>query len=114
MASTLENTDVSRATADSAIFQSFWIGGFECSTHRLPRRKALGRFAGLRLDLIAATRHDEFAFQDYARLQQVGIRTVRDGVRWHLIEKNSSSYDFSSLLPMLRAAQQTETQVIWD
>ena len=90
------------------------MGGFECSTHRLPRRKALGRFAGNRLDLITSTRHDEFALQDYARLQDVGIRTARDGVRWHLIEKAPSRYDFSSLVPMLRAARETKTQVIWD
>ena len=114
MSSTLENPDVSRTPADSSVFQSFWMGGFECSTHRLPRRKRLGRFAGQRLDLITATRHDEFAYEDYARLQQIGMRTVRDGVRWHLIEKVPYHYDFSSLLPMLRAAHQTQTQVIWD
>lgn len=113
MSQTLVETDNSRTSADSSIFQSFWMGGFECSTHRLPRRKAMGRFAGVRLDLIASTRHDEFAVQDYARLQDVGIRTVRDGVRWHLIDKGPR-YDFSSLLPMLRAAHRTQTQVIWD
>jgi beta-glucosidase/6-phospho-beta-glucosidase/beta-galactosidase len=74
----------------------------------------MGRFAGQRLDLIAATRHDEFAFQDYQRLQQAGIRTARDGVRWHLIEKTAFRYDFSSLVPMLRAARETRTQIIWD
>ena len=112
--STVVETDNSRVPTDSSIFQSFWIGGFECSTHRLPRRKALGRFAGNRLDLITSTRHDEFARQDYARLQDAGIRTARDGVRWHLIEKTQSRYDFSSLVPMLRAARETQTQVIWD
>ena len=114
MTSTLEQTDNSRVSSESSIFKSFWIGGFECSTHRLPRRKALGQFAGQRLDLTAATRHDEFALQDYARLQSYGIRTARDGVRWHLIEKYSSRYQFSSLVPMLRAARETRTQVIWD
>ena len=112
--STVVETDNSHVPTDSSIFQSFWIGGFECSTHRLPRRKALGRFAGNRLDLITSTRHDEFALEDYARLQDAGIRTARDGVRWHLIEKTQSRYDFSSLVPMLRAARETQTQVIWD
>ena len=74
----------------------------------------MGRFAGQRLDLIRSTRHDEFAFEDYLRLQEVGMRTVRDGVRWHLIEKSRSRYDFSSLVPMLQAARRTRTQVIWD
>jgi beta-glucosidase/6-phospho-beta-glucosidase/beta-galactosidase len=114
MSSTVVEMDNSRAQTNGAIFQSFWMGGFECSTHRLPRRKALGRFAGVRLDLTAATRHDEFAFQDYARLQDAGIRTARDGVRWHLIDKAPSQYDFSSLVPMLRAARRTQTQVVWD
>src|ERR1044071_3476045 len=114
MSTILEKADNSRALADSSVFRSFWMGGFECSTHRLPRRKSMGRFAGVRLDLIAATRHDEFALQDYERLQSVGIRTARDGVRWNLIEKTPFRYDFSSLVPMLRAARKTQTQVIWD
>jgi beta-glucosidase/6-phospho-beta-glucosidase/beta-galactosidase len=114
MISTLENTEFSRETADSSAFKSFWMGGFECSTHRLPRRKAMATFAGQRLDLIASTHHDEFALEDYQRLQQVGIRTARDGVRWHLIEKSPFRYEFSSLVPMLRAARETQTQVIWD
>ena len=90
------------------------MGGFECSTHRLSRRKSLGNFAGIRLDLISSTRHDEFAVEDYSRLQAVGMRTARDGVRWHLIERPAGRYDFSSLVPMLKAARQTQTQVIWD
>jgi len=114
MGGTLVETDSSQQSTESTVFQSFWMGGFECSTHRLPRRKAMGRYAGARLDLLSATRHDEFAQADYARLQQVGIRTARDGVRWHLIEKTPFRYDFSSLLPMLRAARATQTQVIWD
>jgi len=114
MSSTFVETDNSRNQADSSIFQSFWMGGFECSTHRLPRRKALGRFAGQRLDLIASTRHDEFALKDYTRLQDAGIRTARDGVRWHLIEKTPFRYDFSSLVPMLQAARRTQTEIIWD
>ena len=114
MSTTVVETNDSVRQADSSVFQSFWIGGFECSTHRLPRRRAMGDFAGQRLDLISSTRHDEFAFEDYSRLQEVGIRTARDGVRWHLIEKTRSRYDFSSLLPMLKAARQTQTQIIWD
>jgi polysaccharide biosynthesis protein PelF len=114
MSSTFVETVNSRNQADKTIFQSFWMGGFECSTHRLPRRKAFGRFAGQRLDLIASTRHDEFALQDYERLQDAGIRTARDGVRWHLIEKTPYRYDFSSLVPMLQAARRTQTEIIWD
>lgn len=88
------------------LFESFFLGGFECSTHRLK--------SGRRLDEIDATRHDQFAIDDYSRLQAQGIRTARDGLRWHLIEQTPQEYDFSSLLPMVRAAQNTKTQIIWD
>jgi hypothetical protein len=88
------------------IFQSFFIGGFECATHR--------RRDGRRVDLLAGTQHDVTAAADYRSLADHGIRTVRDGLRWHLIEKSPGRYDWSSFLPMLRAARDTRTQVIWD
>jgi polysaccharide biosynthesis protein PelF len=88
------------------LFKSFFLGGFECSNHR--------RADGKRLDLIAATKHDVLAASDYRQLAGLGIRTVRDGLRWHLIEASPGRYDWSSLLPMLRAARTTKTQVIWD
>jgi beta-glucosidase/6-phospho-beta-glucosidase/beta-galactosidase len=83
------------------------MGGFECSTHR---RHTDGR----RLDEIAATAHDRFALQDYARLRQMGMHTARDGLRWHLIETAPGRYDWSSFVPMLRAARRARIQVIWD
>ncbi len=87
-------------------FQSFFMGGFECSTHRLP--------TGRRLDVIRGTAHDRFALEDYERLASVGIRTARDGLRWHLIEERAGRYDFSSAVPMLAAARRAGVQVIWD
>jgi hypothetical protein len=53
------------------LFRSFLLGGFECSTHR--------RRDGRRLDLIRASRHDEFAREDYERLRARGICAARDG-----------------------------------
>jgi beta-glucosidase/6-phospho-beta-glucosidase/beta-galactosidase len=82
------------------------MGGFECSTHRLR--------SGRRLDVIASTRHDALAFEDYQRLTEIGIRTARDGIRWHLIEATPGVYDFSSVVPMLEAARRAGVQVIWD
>jgi beta-glucosidase/6-phospho-beta-glucosidase/beta-galactosidase len=87
-------------------FRSFFMGGFECSTHRLR--------SGRRLDVIAATGHDRFARQDYQRLADAGMLTARDGLRWHLIETTPGVYDFSTVIPMLRAARETGVQVIWD
>src|SRR5918912_1568338 len=88
------------------LFPSFFLGGFECSAHR--------NTSGRRLDLIAATGHDRFARSDYVRLQVHGIRAARDGIRWHLVERAPGRYDFSADLPLIRAAQETGTQVIWD
>lgn len=88
------------------LFDSVFLGGFECSTHRRPD--------GRRLDLIAATGHDRAVAADYRRMRRHGIRTVRDGVRWHLIETSPGRYDWSSFLPMLRAARDHGVQVIWD
>jgi beta-glucosidase/6-phospho-beta-glucosidase/beta-galactosidase len=90
----------------SCLFDSYFLGGFECSTHR--------RSKGRRLDLLATTRHDRAASQDYRSLVQHGIHAVRDGVRWHLIEASPGCYDWSSFLPMLRASRDVGVQVIWD
>lgn len=82
------------------------MGGFECSTHRNSQ--------GKRLDLIHSTRHDEFAEADYARMMKIGMETARDGIRWHLIEKEPGQYDFSSLEKQIAAAKKTGIQIIWD
>ncbi|HEY0836263.1 MAG TPA: beta-glucosidase [Azospirillum sp.] len=88
------------------LFDSLFLGGFECSTHR--------RADGRRLDLIAATGHDRAAAADYRAMLRHGIRTVRDGVRWHRIETSPGRYDWSSFLPMLHAARDQGVRVIWD
>jgi hypothetical protein len=95
-----------RVTPPDPLFQSFFLAGFECSTHRNMSRR--------RLDMIASTRHDLLALEDYSQLAEHGIRTARDGLRWHLIETSPGRYDWNSLLPMLRAAEATRTQVMWD
>ena len=91
---------------NTGLFRSFFLGGFESSTHRLP--------SGRRLDLVHSTQHDVLAARDYRLLQRYGILTARDGFRWHLIERTSNTYDFSTATAMLQAAQNTRMQVIWD
>nr|WP_246518898.1 beta-glucosidase [Ancylobacter lacus] len=82
------------------------MGGFECSTHR--------RGDGERLDLIAATGHDRHAEADYRQLKALGIEAMRDGLRWHLIERGPGLYDWSSLRGMAAAARRADVQVVWD
>ncbi len=67
----------------------------------------------MRVDAIAATRHDTLARTDYALLAAHGLRSARDGLRWHLIDRRGA-YDWSSWLPQLRAAREAGVQVIWD
>jgi beta-glucosidase/6-phospho-beta-glucosidase/beta-galactosidase len=88
------------------VFRSFLMGGFECSSHKMQNDR--------RLDLISATRHEEFAAADYRRLIDLGMATARDGLRWHLIENRPHSFDFSSLDGQLAAMSETGIQVIWD
>ena len=90
----------------TSIFKSFFMGGFECATHR--------RRDGAQIDVLAATGHAQYAAVDYRLLEKAGVRTVRDGLRWHLIEATPGVYDWSSFLPMLDAALTTGTQVLWD
>ena len=87
-------------------FDSFFMAGFECSSHR--------RKDGVRLDLIKATGHDKHALSDYRQCAALGFRTIRDGLRWHRIEKAPGRFDWSSWMPMLEAAEEAGVQVIWD
>lgn len=80
------------AAQQTSIFASLVQGGFECSTHKRADER--------RLDLLAATGHDLNTKADFRQLQEYGIRTVRDGLRWHLIETGGGQYDWSSFLPM--------------
>lgn len=82
------------------------MAGFESACH-ITRK-------GVRLDMIVATQHDRFVDEDYARLRRVGITSVRDTVRWHLVEATAGAYDFSSFDPMLEAARRHAVQVVWD
>jgi hypothetical protein len=87
-------------------FASFFMAGFECSSQK--------RRDGRRLDLLQSTGHDVRVEEDYRACLHVGMRTLRDGLRWHLIETAPGRYDWSSWLPMLRAARAAGMQVIWD
>lgn len=87
------------------MFSSFFQGGFECATGFNIHREWI--------DQIQATRHDRLVDDDYLLLKRQGITTVREGVRWPLID-NEGAFNFSSLDPFLRAARAQQLDVIWD
>ncbi|NJM55881.1 MAG: beta-glucosidase [Verrucomicrobiae bacterium] len=90
----------------SPLFRSFFLGGFECSTHR--------RHDGRRLDLVESTGHDRWYREDYRRLRALGIAACREGLRWHRVERRPGRYDWSQVVPMVRAAADEGIQVVWD
>ncbi|RPD96403.1 beta-glucosidase [Candidatus Pantoea deserta] len=88
------------------VFSSFFQGSFPCST--------ACRTAGKRLDMVISSGHDMLLEKDYAALAAQRLHTARDGARWYLIEKVPGHYDWSSFLPMIRAAKQHQMQIIWE
>lgn len=88
------------------MFRSFFQAGFECSTQKLR--------CGRRLDLLKSTQHDCLAAKDYRRIHAFGMRTIRIGARWHLIEAVPGQYEFDSLAVILDAAEKTKTEVLLD
>jgi hypothetical protein len=95
-----------RTAARPPLFEGVFLGGFECACQKLED--------GRRLDLTAATRHDELARADYARLRSVGMTAARDGVCWVKVQRPGTGFDFSSVTPLVRAADQYHIQVLWD
>ena len=96
-------------TQTAPTFDSFFMAGFECSSHR--------RRDGVRLDLIRATGHDRHVLNDYRQCRELGLTTLRDGLRWHRIETAAGKYDWSSWLPMLealKAAQSAEGDRLYE
>lgn len=88
-----------------ALFDDVFLAGFECSTQRLED--------GRRLDLLESTRHRELVDEDYARIRALGMTACRDGVSWTTVARGDE-HDFSSVAPMLRAAERHGVQVVWD
>jgi hypothetical protein len=95
-----------RVSREKPLFEGMFLGGFECSCHRMED--------GRRLDMTGATRHDELADLDYARARAAGMTACRDGVSWVKVEHQRGAYDFSSAVPLVRAAARHGVTVLWD
>ena len=87
-------------------FNSFFLGGFECADH-------INR-SGERVNLLKETGHDIRVDEDYRNLVAMGIRTVREGICWSIVEPQPYVYDFSTIAPMLDAAARYGIQQVWD
>ncbi len=92
--------------ARRSIFQSFWMGGFECSDQ-------VNCF-GDRVDLLQETEHVRMLESDYRRLLEQGISTVREGIQWTKVEKAPFEFDFTRVGQMMDTGRRMGVQQLWD
>jgi hypothetical protein len=88
------------------VFKTFFHAGFECTTGH--------NRDGDWIDLVEDTWHQHHVDQDYRRLRAVGIAVVRDAIRWPLVDLGARRFDFSTVRPLVRAAQRHGMEVVWD
>lgn len=88
------------------MFRSFFFAGFECATGYNVHKRWI--------DKIAATEHDKCVFEDYARLKECDLHAAREAVRWPLVNPKAGKYDFSTLQPVLKAAEEHRVELIFD
>jgi hypothetical protein len=86
--------------------KSIFLAGFDGSTGYNKH--------GNWFDHVAATGHDRTVEQDYEALSNIGIRAVRDTVRWPLVDLGGGRYDFSTVDPLVLASERYQICVIWD
>jgi hypothetical protein len=87
-------------------FRSFWMAGFECTDK-------LNAF-GHRVDFLNLTGHLQLINEDYQKLEQFNIQSVREGIRWSHVEKRPYEYDWSTVAMMIRQGKICGIQQIWD
>lgn len=87
-------------------FASFIWAGFECTyaLNEIPER----------IDMLAASRHDEYCRIDYTLVKKIGIKTVREGLSWHQIDKGNGEFDFSRFENIMQIGKDESIQQIWD
>ena len=91
--------------ASRAIFPTFFLSGFECSSFEWGK-------AGRR-DLNAELQHYQHADEDYGFVASVGMGVVREGIPWPLVDRDGS-YDFSLIDDFLAAQRRYQVLPIWD
>ena len=86
------------------MFRSFVWGGYEAASHLRGDHR--------RIDALRSSGHERWATLDHAILGSLGVRTVREALRWHLIGEGAR--DWSSAQAQIEAARATGMEVVWD
>jgi len=87
-------------------FKSFLMGGFECAD----QQNAFGN----RIDLYKISGHDLYLKEDYDRVNHLGMKTIREGIRWSKVEISPYEYDWTEVERIIKVSQAVNIQVIWD
>ena len=87
-------------------FKTFWMAGYECTDQ-------INAF-GNRVDFLKITGHLSKIDEDYRDLNILKIKTVREGIRWSVVEKVPYQYDFSTVEEMIIAGKRNNIQQLWD
>ncbi len=87
------------------LFGSFFLGGFECSTHLT--------LEGYRLDMIAATQHDLLAQEDYRLCRAAGINAIRESARWPIADRHGALH-LGGVRKLARLSRKEGMVQIWD
>jgi polysaccharide biosynthesis protein PelF len=87
-------------------FASFLWAGFECTTARVSKTE--------RLDMLEVSKHRQYCQSDYQLMKDLGIKTVREGFSWSLIDQGNQHYDFSLYEPIVAKGREQGIQQIWD
>ncbi|MGE5141103.1 MAG: beta-glucosidase, partial [Rudaea sp.] len=102
----LGQSEEKRRPKHRAIFPTFFMAGFESSTFVWKD--------GRRKDYIVLTGHDRHLEQDYEDIMDLGIATVREAIRWPLVDRGDGRYDWSSVEPVVKALTERNMAAIWD
>jgi len=92
--------------AGDAIFPTFFMAGFECSTFVWKDHQ--------RKDYISVTGHDRHLNSDYTAAMDLGIGVVRESIRWPVVDCGNGRYDWSSIDPVLQVMNECHMTPIWD
>ncbi|MCX8526425.1 hypothetical protein OF897_21130 [Chryseobacterium formosus] len=87
-------------------FNSFLMGGFECAD----QQNAFGN----RIDLYQVSGHDLYLEEDYDRVHQLGMKTIREGIRWSKVEISPYQYDWTEVERIIKFSQAKNIQIVWD
>lgn len=87
-------------------FESFWMAGFECTDK-------LNCF-GNRVDFLSVTGHLDKLDEDYKNLSYLNFKTVREGIRWSVVESSPYQYNWKDVEKMIQHAKENNIQVVWD